>query len=238
MREGGFTNWVEFEEAIGKTSVSKGPPGETQLVGLLFMRAGQKLTDGEIVPSLDYFNARSAKTDFVLPGWKYDLESAGHWSFDENAFVAACKVIRENTKWKYSGGTELLLFEAHKGKRTSSGGIKDRGSSTSVFADFSSAVTVRLDELIHKKLVQSPEVVFERIFSYAEHHNGGRPLAGLAFQEARVSGAAAIVQGVLSYLPKEVKEQIEYAKEFAVQDISKPSDAQLKVISKHTSWSL
>jgi hypothetical protein len=112
-----FTNWVEFEKVIRNTSVSKGPAGKMQLVGLLFMRKGQKLADGEIVPSLDYFNARSAKTDFVLPGWKYDSESVDQWSFDENVFVTACKVVRENTKWKYSGGTELLLFEAHKGER-------------------------------------------------------------------------------------------------------------------------
>jgi len=43
---------------------------------------------------------------------------------------------------------------------------------------------------------------------------------------------------VIGYLPKEVKEQIEYAKEFGVRDISKKSDVALKVTHKHTSWGM
>jgi hypothetical protein len=161
----------------------------------------------------------------------------GKWSFDEESFVKACDVISENTRWKYGGGTELLLFEAQKGERKSAG-FKTRDTSESVYADFSTAVTVHLDTLMQKKPTETPQIIFKRVFRYAKQYEGNNPLMGLSLQEARVSAFAAIVQTVIGYLPKEVKEQIEYAKEFGVKNISKQSDRQLKVTHKQHSWSL
>jgi hypothetical protein len=110
--------------------------------------------------------------------------------------------------------------------------------SESVYADFSSAVTIHLDTLMQKKPSDTPQVIFERLFAYAKEYRGNTPLMGLSLQEARVSAFTAIVQMVIGYLLKEVKEQIEYAKEFGVRDISKKSDVALKVTHKHTSWGM
>jgi hypothetical protein len=70
------------------------------------------------------------------------------------------------------------------------------------------------------------------IYRFAEQYKGERPIASLSLQEARVSGAAALIQGLVGYLPKEVREQIEYAKEFFVHDVSKPTDARLLISAR------
>jgi hypothetical protein len=236
MRDGGFSDWFEFEEIIKKSSVSEGVAGDRRIVGILFMRKGQKITDTEILPSLTYFNFRSGQTDFVLAGWKHEVNSKEPgWHFDEMAFVKACDVINENTKWRYEGGTELLLFEARKGEEKTSGTKKHNTHSHSVYIDFSNALTLHLDTIM-QKLSEPPQVIFERIFSFSRNYMGDSPLQGLSFQEARVSAVAAVVQGVIGYLPKEVKEQLEYARQFGVKDISKPSRSEIKVTAKHDNW--
>lgn len=236
MRDGGFSDWFEFEEILERSSISKASVGERKIVGLLFMRKGQKITDAEILPSLNYFNFRSGQTDFVLAGWKNTVGSENPgWSFDEKAFVKACDVISGNTKWRYEGGTELLLFEARKGEEKVSETKKRSNASRSIYIDFSNAITIHLDTMM-QKVSETPQVIFERIFRFARNYKGGSPLQGLSLQEARVSAAAAVVQSVIGYLPKEVKDQLEYARQFGVKDISGPSKDEMKVTQRHEGW--
>lgn len=235
MKDGSFRDWFEFEEIIEKSSIAGKNVGDRRIVGLLFMRKGQKITDSEIIPSLSYFNQRSGETDFVLAGWKHEVNTKEPgWSFDESAFVKACDVIGENTKWRYEGGTELLLFEARKGEEKIVEG-RDFSSSRTVYIDFSNALTIQLDTVM-LKVSEAPQAIFERIFRFARNYQGENPLQGLSFQEARVSAVAAVVRGVIGYLPKEVKDQLEYARQFGVKDISKQSKNEIKITQKHEGW--
>jgi hypothetical protein len=216
-----FETFVEFESKISNDQAKL---AETRLVGLLFMRSGQELTDKDVLPSLDYFDQRSGPyVDFYLPGWQ-KIVSPGEkrsieWVFDIKKFIHACEVIGDVLDWRYSGGADLLLFTSRR--------LSDKGNKA--FLDFSEVVSLPLHVMKEGKV--GPSVLFERIFSYAQHYHGFDPLAALAMQELRVSGVKAFINGLISWLARGGKEEVEYARHFIIRDIYKRSERELGVVS-------
>ncbi|MER8639314.1 hypothetical protein [Mesorhizobium sp. M1365] len=222
MEGGQFFSYSEFEMLAGRM------PSEasSEMLGILFMRKGQEIADKGIVPSLSYFNARSGEhIHFILAGWRRDGIAPGpvEWSYDDSAFVRACEVISEQTTWRYSGGVDLLLVTANR--KPISGFI----------VDFRGVIYIPLHTLKERKLIESPEVLFERIFRFAQHYKGPNPLAAFSVQEARVSLVQAAIESVLGWLPKEAKENFDYAKNFLVRDVSKDSPSNAALVQQ-ISW--
>jgi hypothetical protein len=212
-----FDTFVEFES---KVSNEQAKQGEARLVGLLFMRSGQELIDKDILPSLDYFDQRSGPfVDFYLPGWEKVVIGGGkrsvEWRFDTKRFIHACEVIGNVLDWRYSGGADLLLFTSRH--------LSDKGNKA--FLDFSQSVYLPLHVMKDDKI--GPSVLFERIFGFAQQYKGIDPLAGLAMQEVRVSGVNAFIDGLISWLARGGKEQIEYARRFVMRDISRGDEARV-----------
>lgn len=204
-----------FSELEGLVEDALGEKPEAKLMGMLFMRRGQSIADKDIIPSLEYFDLRSADNiHFVLPGWEREEKV---WRFDEHDFAAAISILEDNSTWKYSGGTELLLFAAQIKVVTH---VRSRAREAKGIVDLSSAIRLHIDLLRERKVIDSPERLFEIIFSFAKNSKSKDPVRGLAFQEARVSlanGIAGLLRGII---PKDAKEQFDYASEFAVKDLS------------------
>jgi hypothetical protein len=188
-----------------------------RLIGLLFMRAGQGIVDKEIIPSFEYFDRRSGDDiDFHIPGWKrvhaYGIGMGREptLKFDAENFIKACDIFASETRWTYSGGVDLLLFTLR------------RIGPEHWEIDLGGVIVIPILELREKKLVESTDVLFERIFSFARKFKGRDPILGFSTQEARVSAVNGLIETLVGYLPKEAKERLQYAKNFRIQDVSRP----------------
>lgn len=89
-------------------------------VALLFVRGdragnGKQLAD-QVVASFEYWDRDTADTlDIVLAGW---MKTAEGLKFSVDEFFEFQRLIAEQSKWRYSGETDLLLinfvFEPHE----------------------------------------------------------------------------------------------------------------------------
>jgi hypothetical protein len=84
--------------------------------------------------------------------------------------------------------------------------------------------------MINKKLVESPEVLFERLIRFAESYEGPDPLLHLSLQEARASLFEGVINAILSYVSKDMKDRLDYAKHFLIQDVSKGTPSGLVLV--------
>jgi hypothetical protein len=168
------------------------------------MKKGQEITERQIVPSLDYWHERSGDLlNFFLAGWRKGHE----WLFDAKKFVEACDVVASETSWTYSGGVDLLLF------------LTRTKSENEATADLNAVMCIRLHQLKEGKWGEAPEIIFERIYNFVK---GVAPLFGLSLQETRVSAAMGVLDALLEYFPDAVRHRIRYAKEFTIQNVTKP----------------
>ncbi|MBY5868526.1 hypothetical protein [Rhizobium leguminosarum] len=223
MHGGVIENFADFEAKISKAQASFGH--ETKLVAILFMREGQEITDKMIRPSLKYFDLRSGKDmHFILPGWSKRIPGRGAdttdsgWVFRESHFIKACDVISDATEWRYSGGTDLLLLTTR------------RMSTERAVIDFSGAINIPLHVLKEKRLVESPELVLERVIRFAKNYNGDDPISSFSLQEARVSLAEGILSFLVGFLAKDARSNLDYARQFLIRDISKRQRSQDVVV--------
>ncbi|WP_407175443.1 hypothetical protein [Bradyrhizobium sp. STM 3562] len=223
MIPGRITYFPEFEMLADSILGDEQGP---RLMAVLFMRKGQPIAEKEIIPSLGWFDVRSGRDiHFVLAGWSLKddvVRGSKNWDYSDAAFGTAVHVFEENSTWRYSGGTELLLFTAKtKEVRKDTGYSQHNWSTESSSVDFSSAITLHLDLLREKKLIDSPERLFQIIFNFTKTYTGDDPVRALAMQEMRVSLANGISKSLMSLIPKDAKEKAEYAAEFAVKDLSR-----------------
>src|SRR4051812_27666253 len=104
FRNGDFTTLGEFEDLVDQHLLErKSDSARKILVGMLFMREGESLTDKEIKPQLDYFHGRSSNyIDFYLAGWKLFQKPEGvagtRWEFNVDNFLKAQDAIESETE--------------------------------------------------------------------------------------------------------------------------------------------
>jgi hypothetical protein len=190
-----------------------------RLTGLLFARPENKLAREEILSSLSYFDERSGDhVNVYCPG--YSKSGAGtviaevsgvKWTFSVPRFNEIRKQLESQTKWRYSGGVDLILLNARTGSE-----------SDKEVLDFSSVVSVNFEKLKQEKAIDSVQKFFEQIFQYAERCNGTDPAWGVSDRFGGKLAGSAFKQLILSLLPKPIRKQIEQAFNFAVTDISNP----------------
>jgi len=223
MYGGVLQTFADLKNIAGKV---QGFTPSTRLLAILFMRKGQEITDKLITPSLNYFNVRSGKNlHFIMPSWILqragrgtDPASVEKWAYSDELFARSCQVIASETRWKYSGGTDLLLITTR------------RATKNDIVLEFSGAINIPLHVMINKKLVESPEVLFERLIRFAESYEGPDPLLHLSLQEARVSLFEGVINAILSYISKDMKDRLNYAKHFLIQDVSKETPSGLALV--------
>jgi hypothetical protein len=236
--EGDFTTLGEFEALVDQRLSDVHSDAESLiLVGMLFMREGQTLADKEILPSLDYFDKRSGDSiDFYLPGWRCDwnnpLGDRGNpkWTFHLDMFLKAQGAMESETNWRYSGGVDLLLMTAGKDVKSTSLSTGHSHERRKYTIDLTGVISIPVHTLVKSNLIESPEILFERVFRFAKVFKGGDPLLGLMGQEVRVSAIEAIIESVFGLLPKEAKQRLDYSKHFSIKDVSKDGRRKTAVI--------
>lgn len=145
-----------------------------KMAGLLFARPTSILAASEIVPHLDYFHHRSANhVHFFCGGYgaywppgKFKDQNAvilmngTDWFFSAEQFNQLRSEIERKIAWRYSGATDLILFNvlATQSKRME--------------LDFSSAWSFQLERMKDDGVISGVEMFFEEIFRFAESYRG------------------------------------------------------------------
>lgn len=210
----------------GATSLSAVPEkilltDRVKLVGILFGRPAQPEVKGDILPDLLYFHERSGENvDFFFAGYSSDRgeddaqEAATigdkKWFFSARAFNRMRAEVEASVKWRYSGGSDLLLTNAHLNAETKT-----------VELGFSTSIICPLREMLRIKAIPSISEFFEQIFRYADKQNPNDPTYGLS-DSLGWDKAGSILKGViLSLLPKGIGPEAEKLVYLAARDISK-----------------
>jgi hypothetical protein len=220
-----ISTFVDFEKDVAARLTERGDDPTEKLVGVLFMREGQAVADNEILPSIPYFGIRSGDDiDFYFPGWRdnyvYIPGEVQTWTFDPVNFNKALELFEAESEWKYSGGIELLLM----GMRKSAAGT--------LAIDLKRIIRIPISLMRERKLVESVEVLFERIFRFAREYAGKNAVADLALQETRVSALQGLADAIFGVLGKDAKDRLEYAQKFQIRDVSKRS-AAVAIVRRH-----
>lgn len=79
----------------------------SRMVGLLFTRPASQLGE-ELIKSREYWHYRSGNyIDFYWVGYNNH-----NWEFQPEVFDEFRHEFQQHTKWNYSGGSDLILFDA------------------------------------------------------------------------------------------------------------------------------
>jgi hypothetical protein len=168
---------------------SEGRQRDVRLGGLVFCQPHSKFAKDEILPALRYFDCRSGQhVNFYFPGYAKGWEApAGDvmalaptdgpgWIFNAQSFNEFRDTLQKQINWQYSGGSELILANARYDSERKV-----------AWLDFSSALCITFERLKHDGALSDVEILFERIFQYAEKCDGIDPTWGFSDQEGKTS---------------------------------------------------
>lgn len=194
----------------------------SKLIGILFAHPNAPISKAEIVEHLNHFHHRSGEAvDFFCVGYGTNWPDEDYsdqnnivkidgsdWTFSDKAFSKVIDELEAETKWTYSGETELLLVSAKK----------DIEGSTSL--DYEAAIICNLELMLKDKAFSSVRSFFEGVFRFAKQNSEVDQTWGLSDQKGLQVGQSALKEAVLSLLPKNIKESYKKAEYYAIKNIS------------------
>jgi hypothetical protein len=197
-------------------------PQDLAMIGLLFARPTDPFAKQNILPELDYFSSRSGHhIDFFCVGYtrtaldKKLQESLPtitiknqKWWFDNIGFDKVRGELERDSKWKYSGGTDLVLANA-------------RSAPAGNYIDCRAAISCSLEQMQSDKAFNNVREFFEKIFKYAETPNAQKPTYGLSDDLGKGVALSAIKKMVFRLLPEGLADDYAKARHFVVTDFTK-----------------
>lgn len=195
----------------------------SKLVGILFCMPSSKPGKDEVLPNLEYFHYRSGMfVDFFCIGYTtHQIDSNQientqpvttinneQWDFNPSEFNSCRAQLEHETKWRYSGETDLLLAVARKSKN---------GQTR---LDYSCAIVCNLEEMIRDGAIKSIRGFFEKIFQFGEQYNGDDPVWKLSDKFGLAGGGQLLQEAMLTLVPEMVRKQYKETKHFVISDIS------------------
>lgn len=193
-----------------------------RMIGLIFARPNSPLARDEILPQINDWHYRSGEhIDFFFAGYTYShpvvpgyqevpIPGSEPWLYSAQLFDAFRKDIEARTAWKYSGGCELLLTNAHCSP-----------SSATVSLDFSTTICCRLNDMKDDEAIRSVESFFESVFRFAETASGADPTWGFSDTQGVAIAGGAIKRVVLSLLPKSLDADYRKAEHLVVRNVGR-----------------
>ena len=223
IHENGFMTTFQTNQSIRYQTVRIKESRNSKLVGILFCHPKTPLAKTEIVDQLPHFHERSGEAvDFFCAGYgaywppqhfadqKVVTSINGEkWLFSEKAFSQVIDELETETQWIYSGETELILVNAVK------------KNSDEAELDFHSAIVCNLEVMFQAKAFTSVRAFFTDIFLYAKTHSENDPTWGLSDSKGLSVGNSALLEAVLSLLPKSLSDAYRSGKHYAVRNIAR-----------------
>jgi hypothetical protein len=174
------------------------------LVGLIIGRPSEPLVREQIIPSLEYWHHRSATyIDLFCVGFLSEV-------FDAGEFARTLTTFEQNTVWKYSGGTDLLLVN-----------VKYVPDKRQVLAEYTNSLAVTLEAVTKIGGYERLPIFFEKIMAAAKESFGGESPSAVSDAFGKSLAKSALKGLLTSLLPDGVKQDARDAFLFAVRDISK-----------------
>ena len=203
---------------------SKGLKKDLALIGILFARPSDPFARENIIPELDYFNSRSAEhIDLFCVGYSKKPRNPKlkgsepvvriknvPWWFDNDIFNNVRQQIEEESRWEYSGQTELLLANA-------------RSTFEGTEIDYSSAIPCKLEEMEKDKAIKNVREFFENVIRYAEDQDPENPAAKLSDKFGKKIAMSVIKKVILTILLRSLASEYDRARPFVLTDFSKKS---------------
>ena len=194
----------------------------SKMVGVLACMPTSRIGKEEILPHLDYFHHRSSYfVDFFCLGYmppsdrtnpdEKPVTSVGGrpWMFNAAAFEGCRRDLENQTRWKYSGETDLVLAVARKPQNGRA------------WIDYSSAISCNLEDMLRDGAITSVRSFFEQIFIAGESYKSSDPIWSLSDKLGVKVGGSLIIESVLALLPDQVKKSYKAAQHLAVRDVSR-----------------
>jgi len=183
---------------------------EVRLGALLFARPYVDIVKGSILPAFDYWDRRSAEhVDIALVGWQKPSEEDRDFRFDQRDFAKAVELFERETRWRYSGGTDLLLLNTRYS-------VPDEAA---VF-DYTTVVSLTIEDALKDGAIKSVGGFFEDLVSFASRSNGRDPAWGFSDSMGLKEGRSFLAQLVLKILPRDVRAEYQKLKHFVVRDVA------------------
>jgi hypothetical protein len=192
-----------------------------RMLGLCFARPTSALAKNDIYPQVPDWHYRSGShIDFYFAGFtdfqreegalQVSMPGRGTWYYSPDVFNTFRKQVEAKTRWKYSGGSDLILVNA-----------RYREDLEEPEIDFSGAIVCQLDAMKEAKAIPSVEQYFESVFRFAEESSDRDPTWGFSDRQGVAVGVSALQRVVLSLLPSGINAEVEKAKHFVVKDIGR-----------------
>ncbi len=201
----------------GTAGDSFSPAFDCAMVGLLFARPRTPFVASEIVPSFGYYHIRSGPhINFYCAGFRrgwglsHTAESNALDFYSDEDFQDFRSEIEGRSKWRYSGGADLLLTNA-------------RFDGLRAWLDFSSIISADLMKMKADGAISSVDSFFEAIFRYAENQDGSDPTWGFSDHAGKRVAGSALKSLLISLLPKGLQDDAKHAFYFTVSDATAPS---------------
>jgi hypothetical protein len=209
------------------------PNCKTKVVCILFCQPSHKLAKDEILPNLAYYHYRSGEyTNLYFSGYtqnkgdnKSDYIHVGslegkEWYFSPKHFNIMRKDLENNTNWKYSGEVELILTNSVTIENNDKDNIIYENR-VKVLFDFSLCILCNLDEMIRIKAIPSIPSFLEKLFQYSENENEKPSPWKFSDRFGLDFSKNAFQRFLLSILPKNLGDEVDRVKHFAVKNISR-----------------
>lgn len=194
---------------------------DSKLAGILLAHPNAQTAQNEIVSHLSHFHLRSGEAvDFFCVGYGAYWPPSHYadqkvvasidgtdWYFSEAAFSEVIDQLEKETRWSYSGETELILLSAHK------------GSDGKAELDFGSAIVCNLERMESDGAFSSIRSFFAQIFKFAKQKRASDPAWAFSDHAGVGVGKSAIKDGILGLLPSSLRQRYRQAEHYAVRDI-------------------
>jgi hypothetical protein len=198
------------------------PQCRVKLIGILFCRPQLKVAKDDILPHLRYYHLRAGRyVDFFFAGFdgdtlynhspfSYEIDGPDgkKWLFDERDFNIWRYELEQVSKWRYSGGNDLVLANARydENKRLP-------------YIDMENAICMTLEEVQRSGDVPEIGMILENIFRYAENPQPNDPVWGFSDELGKKIGSTALRKLFVSFLPKSLQKSADHAFHYAVRDL-------------------
>jgi hypothetical protein len=203
-----------------ETTILRGKPQWTKLVGILFCLPETRMGKDEILPAIDYFHYRTSRfLDLFCVGYRLSpatqdtsaspIVTVGGqgWSFNAQDFELGRRELQEHTSWKFSGQTDLVLAVAR------------RPPNSDAHFDFTQSVCCNLEQLVKDAAIPSARSLLEQISQFGEKYTGEDPVWELSDALGARKAKDFLKTAVLSLLPATAAEFYKSTEAFAIKEI-------------------
>lgn len=194
----------------------------SKLVGVLLCHPQSPLAKAEILGHLPFFHVRSGEAiDFFCAGYgaywppehHTDKEvvariNGDEWLFSNDAFLEVITELEQESKWEYSGETELLLIPTS---------LSDAGEPV---LQYDSAIVCNLEAMAKDKAFTSVRAFFDGIFRHAKTQSASSSAWEFSDKKGVEVAEGVLKSFILSLLPRQLRKGYIQASHYAIRNLA------------------